>query len=54
MHKEMAQGMERGWAIAFHRSGVPVAAVVDEEMPRGYIMSMGGYPIFTKNFRGRQ
>jgi len=53
LHKEMAQGMERGWAIAFHRAGVPVTAVVDEPMPRGYAMQEGTYPIFTKLFKGR-
>lgn len=53
VHKQQQQAMERAWAILFHRAGVRVNFLVDEEMPRGYAMEGGAYPALNKVFRMR-
>jgi hypothetical protein len=53
VHKEQQQAMERAWAILFHRAGMRVNFLVDEDMPRGYAMERGEYPALTKTFRMR-
>lgn len=53
VHKEQQQAMERAWAILFHRAGVRVNFLVDEDMPRGYDMEAGRYPALNKTFRLR-
>lgn len=53
VHKQQQQAMERAWAILFHRAGVRVNFLVDEEMPRGFAMEAGGYPALNKVFRLR-
>lgn len=50
VHKQQQQAMERAWALLFHRAGAPVNFLVDEEMPRGYLMEEGKYPALTKVF----
>jgi len=53
VHKEQQQAMERAWAILFHRAGVRVNFLVNEDMPRGYDMGRGAYPALNKTFRLR-
>lgn len=53
VHKQQQQAMERAWAILFHRAGVRMNFLVDEEMPRGHLMDRGGYPALNKVFRIR-
>ena len=53
VQKEQQQAMERAWAILFHRAGVRVNFLVDEDMPRGYDMEAGRYPALNKTFRLR-
>ncbi len=53
LHKQHAQGMERAWAIAFHRAGMNVNFMVEEFAPRRETMAAGGYPAMTKMFAGR-
>jgi hypothetical protein len=53
MHKQQQQAMERAWAICFHRAGMTVNFLVEEEMPRGHVMGSGGYPALNKVFRMR-
>lgn len=53
-HKEMAQAMERAWAIAFYQAGVPMHFLVREGCPNREKMERGEYPIFTKTFGGRE
>lgn len=51
-HKDMAQGMERGWAICFHRAGLPVC-VIRPGHDRA-AMQAGQYPVFTKRLPNRR
>lgn len=53
VHKQGQQAMERAWAILFHRAGLLVNFLVDEDTPRGAYMSQGGYPALNKVFRHR-
>jgi len=53
VHKQQQQAMERAWAILFHRAGVRVNFLVNDEMPRGNDMAEGRYPALTKVFRVR-
>lgn len=54
VHKQQQQAMERAWAILFHRIGVSVNFLVEEDMPRGYDMQDGKYPALQKTFLVRQ
>lgn len=53
VHKQQQQAMERAWAILFHRAGLRVNFLRDDEMPNGYAMERGEYPALNKTFRLR-
>jgi hypothetical protein len=53
VHKQQQQAMERAWPILFHRAGMRVNFLVEEDMPRGYAMARGEYPALNKTFRLR-
>lgn len=53
VHKLGQQAMERAWAILFHRAGLNVNFLVDENLPNATRMGNGGYPALQKVFRQR-
>ena len=53
VHKLGQQAMERAWPILFHRAGMNVNFLVDENLPNGDRMARGQYPALTKVFRQR-
>jgi hypothetical protein len=53
LHKQGAQGMERAWAIGFHRVGIPVRGLTDTHEPDRAAMAAGRLPLLTKSFGGR-
>jgi hypothetical protein len=53
VHKSQQQAMERVWAILYHRAGLNVNFLVDEELPNAHRMGNGQYPALNKVFRMR-
>jgi len=53
MHKQMAQAMERAWAIAFFRAQVRTVFLTESYDPDREAMSRGNLPFLIKTFGGR-